>query len=61
MNTTKIGAELVVEATASLKQEVEKELKVPDPAQGTIADLRVFNRALTAHEIKGLYGQGNTP
>lgn len=58
MNTTKIGAELVVEATASLKQEVEKELKVPDPVLRGAAGIGQLNDLRT---WQGENGKGNTP
>ncbi len=54
MNTKKMSAvraELLVEATASLKQEIEKELQVPDPEQG-LADLKHY---------KEQNGKENTP
>jgi hypothetical protein len=36
-----VKLELVVEATASLKKEIEKELQTPDPTEGT-ADLKQY-------------------
>lgn len=63
MNTKKMSAvpaELMVEATASLKQEVEKELQIPDPAQSTAADWRLWGK--DAHVEKEPNGQGkDTP
>lgn len=62
MNTKKISAvraELIVEATASLKQEIEKELGQPDPEQGS-ADFNNFAEAYKKYKEQN--GQGkDTP